>query len=164
MVSPRTLKVLGSLIIGMSLTAGALAWLEPQMRPPGPAIPGMRLIDEAQARLIRQTDLPIEPEHWKSISLSRGGRQTEPSAAHAGTGRNPESFHFIVDDGGHVWVGDLWRDQRWRAANDPAIHILLTGNPDVSRPAPAQLDGASRLVSALQFRCGCDAPAEAILN
>ena len=145
--------MLGSLIVGMSASAAALAWLEPQDTRAGTSADEALIAAVAkEARLICQTDIPIEKERWGRVTVRQAGG-TLTSGSDVEMPRDGEGCHFIVDGSGRTWVGYLWRIQRPSAPADAAIHVFLPDDWGRGGPSDAQLRGASRLVWALRHRC-----------
>jgi len=167
----RTLVLLGSLIVGMTLTSGLLLVLEPGRRAP---LSGIELQSiDTSARTVNPTDRLFEttqPLAWKSIIIhdtgTLAGSSESINRAHERLGRGGLGYHFVINNGsekddGLIEVGFRWPTQLVGSFLDgegaevwhrDTIGICLVGDADRQAMTPAQVRELVWLVQQLQRR------------
>jgi hypothetical protein len=117
----RTLTVLASLVIGMTLTSGVLLVLEP-----GPVAPlsGVTLQSIDRSSLESPADRlfnTAEPRDWQGIVIHDSGAEVGSAETlrrwHRKLGRGGLGYHFVVNNGskredGLIELSDRWRNQQ----------------------------------------------------
>jgi len=162
----RTITVLGSLVVGMTLTSILLLVLTP-----GPATPisGVRL--QAIERETDRTDKLFDtarPRKWQAIVIHDSGAMAGSADAinkvHEMLGRGGLGYHFVINNGsmaedGQIDVGFRWQRQFAGAYvegtgadwfNQNAVGVCLIGNADEGKFTEAQLRQLVWLVRQLQ--------------
>jgi len=177
----RTLIVLGSLVMGMTLTSGLLLVLEP-----GPVAPltgvSLQSIDRGtQSSGAGQLfDHPDPSRDWRGIIVHASGSE-EGSARtldqlHKELGRSGLGYHFVINNGsfredGLIELGPRWRQQmpgayvsgpRSQPVNDRFIGVSLIGDDQQQDfPSQEQMQELLWLVKRLQQRY--DIPSQAVI-
>lgn len=173
----RTILVLGSLVIGMTLTAGLLRILEPGAVPP---ISGVTLMsverNAAERPEDKLFDTTAQPRDWRAIvihdSRTLMGSYDAIDKAHRKAGKDGCGYHLVVNNGtgdedGRIELGYRWKFQEpgdylvgpnapWYHQN--AIGICVVGNADEQPFTDAQMRELTWLVRQLQQQH--DIPAE----
>lgn len=176
MPNQRTITVLGSLVVGMTLTSILLLVLTP-----GPSAPisGVKL--QAIERETDRTDKlfdTAQPHPWQAIVIHDTGTTAGSAAAineaHQRMGRGGLGYHFVVNNGslaedGQIDVGFRWQRQfagyyvegeRAEWFNRNAVGICLIGDADNQRFTDAQLRQLVWLVRQVQQQF--DIPRDAV--
>lgn len=165
----RTIVLLGSLIVGMTLTSALLLALEPGRRAPLSGIE-LQSIDKSKQvadptdRLFETT----EPLAWRSIIIhdtgTLAGSAWSINRAHERMGRGGLGYHFVINNGsekddGLIEVGFRWSSQllgsylEGEGAEDwhrDTIGICLVGDADRASMTEAQVRELVWLVRQLQ--------------
>ena len=171
MPEKRTILVLGSLVLGMALTAGLLRVLEPGAVPP---IAGVTLLSIERTPTDRPEDKLFDTSaaarEWKAIvihdSRTLQGSYDAIERAHRRTGKDGCGYHLVInngtgDDDGRIEIGYRWKYQEsgdylvglnadWY--HQKAIGICLVGNADEQPFTDAQMRELTWLTRQLQRR------------
>lgn len=171
MPEKRTILVLGSLVIGMTLTAGLLRMLEPGAVPP---IAGVTLLSIDRNAVERPEDklfdTAAEPRDWRAIvihdSRTLVGSYDAIDKAHRKAGKDGCGYHLVVNNGtggddGRIELGYRWKFQEhgdflvgpnapWYHQN--AISICIVGDADEQPFTDAQMRELTWVVRQLQQR------------
>ncbi|MEM1109038.1 MAG: peptidoglycan recognition family protein [Planctomycetota bacterium] len=173
----RTILVLGSLVVGMTLTAGLLRVLEPGAVPPIAGVTLMSIERNAAERPEDKLFNTSTPAHeWRAIvihdSRTLMGSYDAIDKAHRKAGKDGCGYHLVVnngtgDDDGRIELGYRWKFQESGdylvGANAPwyhqnAIGICVVGDADEQPFTDAQTRELTWLVRQLQQKH--DIPAE----
>ena len=166
----RTLVLLGSLIVGMTLTSGLLLALEPGRRAPLSGIELQSIETTPQATVTPADRLldTAEPLGWRTIIIhdtgTLNGSAKSINRAHERLGRGGLGYHFVVNNGsqkenGLIEVGFRWSKQLIgaylegdgaEAWHRDSIGICLVGDADRQTPTDAQVRELVWLVQQLQ--------------
>lgn len=165
----RTILVLGSLVLGMALTAGVLRVLEPGAVPP---IAGVTLLSIERTPTDRPEDKLFDtaeaPRDWRAIvihdSRTLSGSYDAIEKAHRKTGKDGCGYHLVVNNGtgaddGRIEVGYRWKFQEpgdylvganadWY--HDKAIGICIVGDADEQPFTDAQIRELTWLTRQIQ--------------
>ena len=174
------MMVLGSLVVGMTLTAGLLRILEPGAVPP---IGGVTLLsiertaqDRPEDKLFdigstsAQETAPIALHDWRAIvihdSRTTMGNYDAIDRAHRKAGKDGCGYHLVVNNGtgaddGRIEIGYRWRYQApgdyligpnaaWYHQN--AIGICVIGDAEHDRFTASQLRELTWVIRQLQQR------------
>lgn len=165
----RTIMVLGSLALGMTLTSALLLTLEPGRVAPmtGVALTSVDVQAEPQQTLFEVA----QPRQWQAIyihdSLTGSGSAAELSQLHRQAGRAGLGCHMVINNGigesdGLIEIGFRWQRQlageylegdhaaQW--FNENAIGICLIGDADEKPFTRSQMRELVWLVQQLQSR------------
>ncbi len=182
MLSRRSIIVLSSLLLSMSLASGVLLILEPRPRPPmaGVSLSHVQPTTDP-ADLLFQTSSAPTPQRWTTIRVHFSGQTFGTAQAmnelHERKGLGGLAYHFVIgngqgDDDGQVTVGFRWTHQldglvptsvliqQTNAGHEPVtrpvIDVCLIGDGEQSGPTDAQLRELVWLVQQLQGRLEID--------
>jgi hypothetical protein len=157
MFSARTGKVLGLLVVAM--TVGALLLMLMESEPPRPSQSDLAGVSAAVL-----DDAQELSSVWRRIVIhaSRGGRDTLPSRCHFIVRSTPDA------DGRWITPTSLWRQQTpgqhiyvpGKDFNADSIGVCLEGQFDNVPPSRGQFQALVRLVRELQR--SCNIPAECV--
>ncbi|MCC5828394.1 MAG: N-acetylmuramoyl-L-alanine amidase [Phycisphaeraceae bacterium] len=170
-VSRRTILVLGSLTMAMTLTSLLLLVLEPSGRALG-QIGNLRSLmvatpDGQEVPIVRDTSVPLKPEQWREIHIgftgSGSGTAEDMDRHHRSMGLQGLADHFVLLNGrptgdGHVAVGYRWKDQiaaarisaQGSTSLGSAVKVAIVGDPRRSPMTEAQFESLVELVRQLQ--------------
>jgi hypothetical protein len=172
----RTILVLGSLVIGMTLVSGLLLVLEP-----GPVAPpqGVSLMSSDRGgETQRPEDVLFSTQgdaDWRAIVIHDSGAlqgsYESINRAHERLGRQGNGYHFVINNGtgdrdGRITTGYRWENQLSGAYlegqgadwfNEHGIGVCMIGDMDRQRPTEAQLHELVWLVRQMQQRLGVPA-------
>lgn len=166
----RTILVLGTLVLGMAITAGLLRVLEPGAVPPLGGVTLLSLERNATERPEDKLFDTSESLEWKAIvihdSRSRVGSYDAIDKAHRRAGKAGCGYHLVVNNGtggedGRIEVGYRWKYQEigdylvgvnadWY--HRKAIGICVVGDADQEPFTDAQIRELTWLVRQLQDR------------
>jgi hypothetical protein len=166
----RTLMLIGSLVVGTTLTSVLLLALEPGRRAP---LSGIELTSIDPEPQVDPTDRLFDTEQplgWRSIIIHDTGTQTGSARAinraHERLGRGGLGYHFVINNGsekedGLIEVGFRWSKQllgaylRGPGADQwhrDSIGVVLIGDADNRQLTDAQFRELVWLVRQLQRR------------
>ncbi len=171
MVDRRTVVVLGSLLVAMTLTGSLLLMLEPQQASitSAPALQALEANLEPE-KLLFQTDRQADPDQWQAIVVRFSGHGNDSVESldlkHKQLGLGGLGYHFVINNGqsqpdGLIEVGYRWNEQLSGAhsfgehaywLNSRAIGVCLVGNGREQPPTDTQLQQLVWLVHQLQLR------------
>ena len=166
----RTIIVLASLVVGMTLTSGVLLVLEPGPVAPVAGVTLQSIDRQAQGSPAdRLFDIP-EPRDWEGIVIHDAGAERGSAATiarqHRELGKDGLGYHFVVNNGslkadGLIEIGYRWRRQEAGAYlagdgskrfNERFIGISLIGDGDARSFTKDQMRELVWLVNELQQR------------
>ena len=167
----RTLLVLASLVVAMTLASGVLLMLEPRPLAPGNPIVLTSLDTQTKPETVLfDTQTPADSHGWTSIVIQQSGT-SEGSAAtlgklHERIGLGGLGYHFVVGNGkgspdGQIEAGFRWNRQLrgafsfgvgGEAANRRAIGVCLVGDGRREAPTAEQVRELVWLVRQLQTK------------
>ena len=151
MIDARTTKVLGALLVAM--TVGALLLMAMEFEPPRPSSNALASIRNSAA-----VGLGDVSRKWRRIILhsSTGGKDTLPQRCHFIISPKPDANGFLVQPtalwkkqipGHHVYV-------KGHDFNSDSIGVCLIGDFSKQPPGTEQFEALLVVVSSLQNKCG----------
>jgi len=151
MIDTRTTKVLGALLVAM--TVGALLLMAMESQPPRPSNEILASIRSSAA-----VGGVVASSRWRRIVVnsSLGGADTLPGRSHFVISAKPDAT------GWQVKPTNLWRQQRaghhiyvaGRDFNSDSIGVCLIGDFSTNSPGSQQFEALLGLIRSLQLKCG----------
>lgn len=164
----RTITVLGSLLVAMTVTSGLLLLLEPTPSSPQANLPQLTASSQSYnaENLLFNTSAPYLG--WEGIVIHDSRRLSGSAKSidqeHTNAGLGGLGYHFVLGNGkgsedGQIEIGFRWQHQYvgahsggpqgdWR--NRRAISICLVGDGDREPLTEKQIDSLTWLVRQLQ--------------
>ncbi len=154
MIDPRTTKVLGTLLIAM--TVGALLLMAMESEPPRPSSSALASIRSSEV-----ANLGVVSNQWRRIVVhsSLGGDDTLPSRCHFVISDKPDSSGNLVHPtarweqqlrGHHTYVNGY-------NFNSDSIGICVMGDFSNRSPSQEQFETILAVIRTLQQKCGISA-------
>lgn len=170
MPNQRTIIVLGSLVVAMTVASGILLLLKPTPTQPGESqlLSSVNASAPAVDSLLFQTEVPATRDRWQAIVIhhsgSPAGSAQDMNRAHAAMGLSGLGYHFVIHNGQGARDGEIYLGYRWQYQvdgahtagegsewyNKHAVGVCLIGDPERHAPTDAQVRELLWLVKSLQ--------------